>query len=800
MQQNTINHSEWDTGEEERGVDIRKLMNKAVSLWPWTLICALVTGTAAFLYLYFTTPDYKINAKILIKDEDKKGGGGMADVSMLQSIGLLSGASNVDNELEILKSYTLMYKVISDLQLNVACFTKRSFKTVELYGKHEPFHFKFIGFNESLLRKGSLEYAVQVNADKSFIIRDAENERQYTLHYGDTVNLPAGKAILQANTAFRENTEGTYRINVSDPSAVSRNYMKLLEATIPNKQVSTINISLAQSVPEKGEMAVNTLIREYMQANVDDNNRIADSTMSFIDARLLVVGDQLSDIEKEIQTFKQKNELADLSEQSKVLIANTGDYARQQAEQEVQLNVIESLEKYLLENTESPRVVPASLLIQDPTLTALTSQYNSLLMQRSRLLLATTEHNPMVQNLDQQLKDIRSDMLRGIASVKRGAQVALRSVRGNAGELEARIRQVPAKERVFLDYSRQQAIRQELYLFLLQKREETAISRSSTIANARIIDAAQADDLPFQPKRKLIMILAVTAGILLPFGFVYIKDMLNTRLSGKSDIEADSHIPILGEIGHKEEAEFVVVTKKSRAVISEQFRALRTNLQFLLTHKDDKVIMVTSSMSGEGKSFIATNLASVLAMAGKKVVLLELDLRKPKIASSLGLKGGKGFSQYAIGAAGIKEIIQPSMVHDNLFLIASGPIPPNPTELLLHERTDALFAQLKQDFDYIIIDTTPNLVTDAQLLSRYAQATLYIIRLDVTRKEQLKLPNALYRDQKMPKLNLVVNDIRQKKYGGGYYGYGYGYGYGAYAEDEHTRKKNWVRDLLGSKS
>jgi uncharacterized protein involved in exopolysaccharide biosynthesis len=371
----------------------------------------------------------------------------MQDVSMLQNIGLLSGASSVDNELEIIKSYTLMYKVVSELQLNVACYTRKSLKTIELYGANSPFLVRFLNFNDSLLRKGTVQYEMQIKDSKHVTIKDEDREKVYQLALGDTLTVTTGKVVVMANPEYREKPEGKYLITVDDPSMVTRNYMDLLDAAIPNKQVSSINLTLTQSVRAKGEAVVNALIREYMQANVDDNNRIADSTMSFIDARLMVVGDQLTDIEKQIQNFKQANELTDLSEQAKVLIANTGDYAKQQAEQEVQLSVIESLEKYLLENTENPRVVPASLLVQDPTLTAVTNQYNSLLMQRSRLLLATTESNPMVQNLDQQLKDTRADMLHGIASVKRSAQVALRSVRGNTGQLEAKIRQVPAKER-----------------------------------------------------------------------------------------------------------------------------------------------------------------------------------------------------------------------------------------------------------------------------------------------------------------------------------------------------------------
>ncbi|MFY0256273.1 GumC family protein [Chitinophaga sp. 30R24] len=798
MQQNITPLTEWDLNGSEREMDISKVVRKAYSLWPWIILCVLMSGVLAFIYFYFAIPVYKINAKILIKDDDSKTGNGSGDMSMLKNIGLLSGTSNVDNELEIVKSYTLMNKVVQDLQLNVVYEVRKPLKAVEIYGKQVPFKLHFLSFNDSLLNSGT--FSCEVSIHKTGITLKEKNH-VYDAKWQDTVLLSVGKALLELNHDFKGAYEKLYGVAVFTPAAVTRNYMNMLDAAIPNKQVSTINLSLPASIPEKGVVVVNRLIKEYMQANVDDNNRIADSTMAFIDTRLVVVGDQLQDIEKQIQDFKQRNELADLGEQAKALIINTGDYTKQMADQEVQLNVIESLENYLQDNIDNPRVVPASLIVQDATLSAVISQYNLLLMQRTRLLLSSTESNPVVINIDEQLKVLRGNMLHGIASVKRSAQTALASLRGNAGHLQAEIRRVPAKERVYLDYSRQQAIRQELYLFLLQKREEAAISRSSTVANIRIIDAAQSDPLPFQPQKRLILALAVLGGMILPFLIVYAKDKLNTRLSEKKDIEAITSVPIIGEIGHSDGSEFVVVAARSRASISEQFRALRTSLQFLLTKKNDNVVMVTSSISGEGKSFISTNLATILAIAGKRVVLMELDLRKPKIFTSLGIKPDKGFSQYAVGLATAEEIIQPSGIHRNLYLISSGPIPPNPAELLLQESTSQLLDKLKEDFDYVIIDTTPNLVTDAQLLSAYAHTTLYIVRMNYTRKQQVGLVNALYKAGKMPRLNLVVNDIRQGKYSGGYYGYGYGneYGYGDYVEDEHIKKRS-MKHFFGSKS
>lgn len=792
MQQHSIDRQEWEPEEKSQGLDLQQLVGKFRALWPWMLVCALVAVTIAGLYLYFTPSEYKVNAKILIKDDEKKGGGGGGDLSMLQSIGLLSGASNVDNELEIIRSYTLMREVVQDLQLNVQYFKKENFKTVELYGKAAPFQIWFESYNKSAFAKGAVAY--EVKATNKGLSLKAEEGPAYKVNWGDSLSIPAGKLIALRNTLVNLE-EGEYELVVSNPDAMADGLVKRIEASIPNKQVTTINLGIEESVPERGEQIINKLIDVYMKANVDDNNRIADSSMAFIDARLMVVGDQLTNIEKEIQVFKQKNEISDLGEQAKVLISSTSEYARQVSQQEVQLSVIESLERYIKENSSNPRIVPASLVVQDPTLSAVVGQYNTLLMQRSRLLLGSTESNPMVVNIDGQLQDLRQDMISGIQSVKRGAQVALKSLRSNSSDLEARMRTVPQKERVALDYSRQQAIQQELYLFLLQKREETAISRSSTIANARIIDAAKTDDKPVKPKKKVIMAIALLAGLALPFGLSYGRGMINTRLRTRGDIEALAEVPIIGEIGHNPQDSVVVAEAGNRSIIAEQFRALRTNLQYILTDSNEKTILVTSSMSGEGKTFVSINLASVLALAGKKVALLELDLRKPKISASLGLDPAKGFSTYAIGKATLDEILIPSGIHEDCYLLPSGPIPPNPAELLLHERTDALFRELEQRFDYIIVDSTPNIVADALLLSKKAHATLFIVRANKTEKDQIKIPNGLHRDKKLPRMNLVVNDINQSKYGGGYYGYGnYGqaYGYGGYA-DEMKKKKWWKR-------
>ncbi|MBS1689469.1 MAG: polysaccharide biosynthesis tyrosine autokinase, partial [Bacteroidetes bacterium] len=356
------------------------------------------------------------------------------------------------------------------------------------------------------------------------------------------------------------------------------------------------------------------------------------------------------------------------------------------------------------------------------------------------------------------------------------------------------IKEIPTKERVFLEYSRQQAIKQELYLFLLKKREETAIGKSTTIANSRIIEPARSSGAPFSPKRSMIFLTAFLIGVLTPAVVIYLRNLLNTRINSRADINALTKISIAGEIGHSDNQDTLVVTPGSRSVIAEQFRALRTNIEFLLTKEDEKVIMLTSSMSGEGKSFVSLNVASTLALSGKRVVLMELDLRKPKISKYLGLDNSIGFSNYAIGQAEYDKIIVPSGVQDNFFIIPSGPIPPNPSELIILPKIAELFSLLRKDFDYVVIDTAPiGFVTDAQLLGRYADAVLYLVRQGYTYKQQIQLADELHRTRKMPRMSLIVNDVQVTRgygYGYGYYSYGYGYGYGAYGGYFEEKNKN----------
>lgn len=781
--------------EKDAGIfNVHRIIGELRRNWIWFAGSVLVCLALAFLYLRYSTPVYKINATLLVKDDQKGADIGGANANVLQDLGLFAGKSNVDNEVEILKSRTLMESAVQDMQLNVRYFSEGRIKSKEVFTKM-PFRVAFVPLYADSIRHDVHDFKFDVNP-KGFSASGLGNSWQGK--WGDTVNTSIGRMLvyLPAGNAKLPEAE-TYTIQVRSVDDVVAGYMRNLTAVVTNKQVSTINLTLQEELPRKGEAILNTLIETYMRNNVNDKNRIADSTIKFIDERLGLVGAELTGIEKQIQEFKTNNKLADITEQSKQLISNTGDYVKLLTQSEVQLNVVQSLNKYLAANGNSRSVIPSSLVVQNPALSGIVDAYNKLQMDRERLLMTNTEESPLVRNLDQQISNLRAEMNNSLASLQKELQVTVQEYRRHAGGLDNAIAQVPAKERIYLEYSRQQNIKQELYLFLLTKREETALTKSSTMSNIRIVDAAKSDSGPFKPKRPLIMASALLLGLMLPAGFLYLWNILNTKLGNKEDITTRTAAPILGEIGRNIENYAIVVNRKSRSHIAEQFRSLRTNIQFLLTHRDQKTILVTSSMSGEGKSFVAMNLASTFALLGKKVVLMELDLRKPKISQHLSLDRSAGFSTYAIGLSDLEHIVVPSGVQENLYVITSGPIPPNPAELIMEQRSRELFELLKEHFDYIIIDSAPiGLVTDAQLLKEHADATLYLVRQGVTFKDQIRMADEFYRGNKFPKMSLVVNDIDMKK-GKGYGYYGYGYGYGYYGDESYFEapaggnKKKW---------
>ncbi len=449
-------------------------------------------------------------------------------------------------------------------------------------------------------------------------------------------------------------------------------------------------------------------------------------------------------------------------------------------EQGVKLKVIDLLIRYITDKKNVYRLVPGTMGIEEPSLIQQITEFNQLQLQRETALQTTTPSNPMITTMETGIEKIRNDILENLGNVRNSYKVAISELSQKNLGANNEIKTIPGKEKQLLEVTRQQKILEELFSFLLQKKLETSISSASTISNIRVLEPAMASSIPVSPNRKGLYTVALLVGLGIPVAIILLKEYLNDKVKTRDDVERMTDAPVIGEISHAEEAGVLVVTRNSRQYIAEQFRIIRSNFQYILPKIEKPVMMVTSSFSGEGKSFISTNLGAVLAVSGKRTVVLEFDIRKPKIMEGLGLSERKGITNYIVGNLNVSEIIYPVPGHENLFVIPCGPVPPNPAEILLDEKLDQLFTDLKKQFDAIIIDTAPvGLVSDAITLGKHANACMYVVRYNYTFKKQVKLIDELYRSKKIPNMALIINDIDAKGHYGGYYGYGaYGYGYG----------------------
>jgi capsular exopolysaccharide synthesis family protein len=545
-----------------------------------------------------------------------------------------------------------------------------------------------------------------------------------------------------------------------------------------------------------------------MQNNVESKNRISQSTFNFINTRIDSVINELSKVEMDIRNFKQDYKITDMKSESENLYKASGDILDKKRNAEVQVELINAIISYMTSSKDPTITLPANLL-ENGGIKTMIDRFNSLHTEIETSLISNTENNPATKNLIRQQNEIKQNILSMLASTRDNLKLEAAKYQEKLDEINGRIHQVPEVEMKYLDYSRRETLKNDMYVFLLKKREETAIEMSATQPNAAIIDPASFAG-QIAPDHARILMMSFLFGLTVPFGVIVLRRALNIKIISKADVTKLTTIPVIGEIGNNSSEDYVAVTKNSRSIISEQFRALRTNLQYLLTDKKEKVLMVTSSMGGEGKSFIAVNMAITLAMSGKKVVLIEMDLRKPKISKMLNLDNSIGFSNYAIGRAEIDDVVVPSGVDANLYILGSGPVPPNPSELILLPRTEEMFRQLREKFDYVIVDTSPvGMVTDAQLINKYADTAIYIIRQGLTYKQQLNIPNELYHSGRIARLSIVINDVLANRgfaYGYGYeegygysygngYGYGYGYGYGSYGNGYYLEeKKKGIKD------
>ena len=805
MKEEFANERQREADDEK--IDIQEALFKYIIHWPWFVGAVLVCLIGAWIYLRMATPVYNISATVLIKD-DKKGGntGGMAGLEELGLSGLISSSQNIDNELEVLRSKTLVKEVVNQLNLYVSYTDEDEFPSKNMY-KTSPVIVSLTPqeaeklsdpmiVEMSLYPQGSLDVGVTIG-DKEYQKHFEKLPAVFPMDEGTLAFFQSPDSLMaNKDTTEESSAQNVRRITakINSPMKVARVYCENLTIEPTSKTTSVAVISLKNSSLQRGQDFINQLLEMYNRNTNNDKNEIAQKTAEFIDERIDIISKELGNTEANLENFKRNAGITDLTSEAQIALTGNAEYEKKRVENRTQISLLEDLRKYIRGNEYE--VLPSNVGLQDAALVATIERYNEMLVERKRLLRTSTENNPAIVNLDTSIRAMKSNVQATLDGTLQGMLITKADLDREANRFSRRISDAPGQERQFVSIARQQEIKAGLYLMLLQKREENAIALAATANNAKIIDEAIADDIPVSPKRKIIYLIALVLGVGIPVGIIYLIGLTKFRLEGRADVEKLTTVPIVGDIPLTDEKNekdgSIAVFENQNNLMSETFRNIRTNLQFMLQN-DKKVILVTSTVSGEGKSFISANLAISLSLLGKKVVIVGLDIRKPGLNKVFRLSTKeKGITLYLANPdTDLMSLVQPSDVNKNLSILPGGTVPPNPTELLARDGLDKAIEILKKNFDYVILDTAPvGMVTDTLLIGRVADLSVYVCRADYTHKVEYTLINELAEEKKLPNICTVINgvDLKRRKYGyyygygkyGKYYGYGkrYGYGYG----------------------
>ena len=800
---------------KEENIDVKELLFKYLIHWPWFVGAVVACLIAAWVYLHMSTPVYNISATVLIKDDKKGGGAGMStELENLGLDGLISSSQNIDNEIEVLRSKTIAKEVVEDLGLYISYTDKDEFPSRNMY-KTSPVQVSLTPQEAGLLEKPMIVEMIlqpQGSMDVNVKVGDDEYQKHFeklpavfptdkgTLAFFQTLD-----SILPSKKSSEEivGVEGTVRnitAVINKPLAVAKGYCGSMTIEPTSKTTSVAVISLKNSNVQRGKDFINKLLEMYNINTNNDKNEVAQKTAEFINERISIISKELGSTEKDLESFKRGAGITDLTSDAQIALTGSAEYEKKRVENQTQINLLQDLQKYM--QNEGYEVLPSNIGLQDVNLAAAINRYNDVLVERKRLLRTSTENNPTIINLDTSIGAMKENVQVSLDRVLRGLYITKADLDREASRYSRRISEAPGQEREFVSIARQQEIKAGLYLMLLQKREENAITLAATANNAKIIDDAIADDAPVSPKGKMIYLIALVLGVGIPVGVIYLLELTKFKIEGRSDVEKLTSLPIVGDIPLTDEKQgAIAVFENQNNLMSETFRNIRTNLQFMLDN-DKKVILVTSTVSGEGKSFISANLAISLSLLGKKVVIVGLDIRKPGLNKVFNIPRKEiGITQYLANPENnLMDLVQLSDVSKNLYILPGGTVPPNPTELLARDGLDKAIETLKKNFDYVILDTAPvGMVTDTLLIGRVADLSVYVCRADYTHKNEYTLINELAENNKLPSLCTVINglDLKRRKYGyyygygkyGKYYGYGkrYGYGYG-YGEQSHTEE------------
>lgn len=755
--------------------------------WYWVVGMLVVCLVIAWVKLKSTAPVYTRTASVLIKDKSSGGRVG-GEAQVFQEVKLLGGSAGVENEMLIFKTERLNREVVKRLGMETTYLQDLGFRDADLYGR-TPVKVEFadstqIGSFVLTLLPGGKVRMEQFDEDKAVV--------EATLN--QSVKTPMGVVTVRPTAQYRgADAQGSIQVVHQTVENMARIYSSQIVTALATKESSVVNLTLNDVSPQRAEDYLNTLVEVYKEDMVNDKNQMALNTDRFINERLAVLEQDLGGVDGKIATFKQQNQLTDLMSEAGLATGNTNQIQQENFGLENQLQLVEFIREYLIDPKKTKDLIPSNTGVADVNIENQISEYNKLLLERDKLLQNSGAENPIVTDMNQALELSRQAIVRSVDNAIASLKIRIKNMKAQEARSAQRLSAVPQHEKYMLSVERQQKVKEQLYVYLLQKREENALAQSITESNARLIEAAKGPSGPISPKGMQYYLIAVVIGLGGPLAVMVLSLMLDTRIRNRKDLEGKLSTPFLGDIPYKKGNNGTLAVRMDGTdAVTESFRMLRTNLSFMKENGSGAQILMTTSMNeGAGKTFVGSNLAAMVAFAGKRVLLVDLDIRKASLSRQFGGKRQKGVTHYLIGQVEqVEDLIHSVSDCPGLDIIYSGAIPPNPAELLLSHKLDELIDAVKDRYDLILLDCVPTgLVADAAIVGRLAEMTLFVARAGVLDRRQLPDIEQIYQSGKLKNMALVLNSVKEEQLGYGHYGYArYGYGYG-YGNDKKKKKK-----------
>ncbi len=774
---------DYEIDDDSENLFVKELLEKYLAHWKLFIFAFVICFTLGFFYLRYTPKLYRVTSTILLKSEKNDI---VSELSALEDLTIFKNTDKeLENEIAILGSRSLIEGVVKKLNLNIQYYhkTKYSKRFVEIAHDSSPIKVSFIGNYDP---KKTSKFIIHIIPDGKFIIKDDEKKIISNGAFNQCVSSPFGDIFIEPNyEVLVKYMYANIHVNIAPLTDTVDRYKSIINIGITNKNTSVVALTMTTSTKKIATEILNSLIEEYNDDVINDKNKISSNTSDFINERLDIINQELDILEKSVESFKSTNNLTDLTSEASIMLMNASESEKQILETTIQIGLADFLLDFI-KNSKN-ELLPVNLGFSDLTAVEIINTYNDISLQRNKLLKISGEENPLLALHTEKLADLRLSLQQSLLNQKKTLELKVNRLKSRDLKVNSKIASLPKKERKLRDKQRQQQIKETLFLYLLEKREEAAISLAARVSNVKIIERAYATKNPIKPKKKMVFISCFLSSILFPVIIIFFKGLIDTKIRDIQEIKKKLKLPIIGNIPKSTDRE-LVTPSTDRSILAEAFRLMETNLDFLLSHskKKGKTILVTSSIKGEGKSFVASNLGVTLGRSEKKVALLEMDLRSARLKKRMDIKGYIGITNYIKDSSIlIKDIANNINNFNNLDIYIAGPEPPNPTELLKHPRIKELFMDLKKEYDYIIIDTPPiTVVADTLLLSSYVDLCIYVIRQDYTDKRLLEIPKTLKQEKRFPLFSILYNDIDFNKTNK----YKYNYGYGEKKENTFLKK------------